>query len=390
MAITIHTSPVSYIPSDNPVIYTFSSNQTAEDNFVYLVQVYINDVLAANEFVSPDNGIYGRIDVSNYTSNACQTPTINSSIVSDAANYCNVRITVFERYGTPPSNELSASTTNINAFKAKMQDDDFIDWIGGGYIQYVKGTFFNFLTNHPDNLSVRQEGEQQRLMLINNLTNISIQIYLYDENGDEVNNDIYASGIGSAFNISILNVDPTTIIANTGLTTGDFTASSYYTVRLFVSDSGFGILRRIDIDRSIVYSTYQRIHYLSNWGAIESFTLGLISRESGTVESFGYKQGFGQWSGNAFIFTKDRGRDIDYAKTVDKKLRLTSDWIGQGLQNFLCDNLYPSPLVYQEVGALMVRRRMSSKTYDKKIHENDMIFLEEIMLDLPSYNSMVI
>jgi len=390
MAITIHNLPVSYTPSDNPVSYTFSSDKTAEDNFVYLVKVYINNDLIANEYVYPDNGIFGRIDVSNHTSNRCKTPAISNAFVSDAGNYCKVRITVVERYGAVPANYLSAIAPNIIAWKSRMDNNDYIDWIDGEYWKYVKGTSFKFLSNHPDNLSVRQEVEQQRLMLINNLDVINLEIRLYDLDGFEVSSEVYYSGIGSAFNISILNIDPATIIANTGLTIGDFSASSYYTVGLFVGVVGFGDLRRVDIDRSIVYSTYKRIHYLSTWGSIESFTLGLISRESGSVESFGYRRGLGVWNGSSFEFKKEQGIDIDYAKSVAKKLKLTSNWIVESLQNYLCDNLYSSPLVYIQEGDLMVRRRMSSKTYDKKIHENDMIFLEEITIDLPSYNSAVI
>ncbi len=90
MAISIHQTPDTYTPSDNPVVWTFSSDKTAEDNFVYLVEVYINNVQVATELVFPDSGIYGRFDASAYCSNAVGTPTISSDLVTDANNYAKL------------------------------------------------------------------------------------------------------------------------------------------------------------------------------------------------------------------------------------------------------------------------------------------------------------
>lgn len=386
MAVTFHTQPRGYTPSDNPVVWTFSSDMTAEDNFVYIVKVYINDVLVANDFVYPDNGIYARYDASNRTSSACGTPAISDDLFVDANNYCRVRITVVEKYGTPPVEEASNSASNITCFKARMNNDDFVDWFTNSN-NYIYGIPGRFLTNHPDFQKVRLD-EQMRLLIINNLNTLTDFKYeLFDADGVSIASTT-TTYVATSSRLVMCNVSPEAIIAGTSLTLANFEASSYMEVS---AASLAGILaHRIDIDKELVYSTYQRLHYLSNWGSIESFSFGLISRESGQVESFGYRSVFGEWDGEDYVFNKTQGLDMDYAKSAKKSLKLTSNWIGQDLQNYLCDNLYVSPLIYQERGDLMTRRKITSKTYDKKIHENDVIFLEEVTIALPTYNSMTV
>jgi len=51
MAVTFHDIPQKYAPSDNPVTYRFSSNQTAGANFSFLVETYINGAVVATDKV---------------------------------------------------------------------------------------------------------------------------------------------------------------------------------------------------------------------------------------------------------------------------------------------------------------------------------------------------
>ena len=120
MAITIHDTPQTYTPSDNPVVWTFSSNQTAQNNFAYLVDVYINDTLVAeSELIFPEDGIYARFDATNFASNNCDQPSlITGALVGNADNYCQVKIRVWEYYGTTPTKQASQTTSNIYAWKA--------------------------------------------------------------------------------------------------------------------------------------------------------------------------------------------------------------------------------------------------------------------------------
>jgi hypothetical protein len=45
MAVTIYDEPQLIAPAGNPLVFTFSSNQTAQDNFSFIVELYINSSL---------------------------------------------------------------------------------------------------------------------------------------------------------------------------------------------------------------------------------------------------------------------------------------------------------------------------------------------------------
>ena len=64
MAVTINSSPQLFTPSDNPIIWSFSSNATANTNFSYLVEVYVRGSLTGTHQIYPAVGIYSHIDVS--------------------------------------------------------------------------------------------------------------------------------------------------------------------------------------------------------------------------------------------------------------------------------------------------------------------------------------
>jgi len=383
MALTIHQTPDNYTPSDNPIIWTFSSDETTEPNFVYAVKVYINDTQVVTDLVFPTNGIYAYYDASWIASTNCQPPVISSDILADASNYCKVRITIVERYGVVVADGASLNASNITAWKARMLDDDFISWDS---TDYVYGSLAKFLNNYPSTPMVRETGEQIRLMFINNLTTVTnFKIELFDIDGEAIVDDV-VSLTATSFRIIVANLSPSVIIAETSITSTDFETAYYMEVSRGVDLEIF----RIDIDRSIVYPTYKRLHFLTQWGDIASWSFGLISRRSGSVESHGYRQGFGQWSGDQWVFDRSRGRDIDHAKTVTRQLKCVSDWLTEEQQNWMVLNLYGTPLVYEESGVNLIRRRVTNKTIEEKIQENDLLFLEEVTLDLSGYNSMTL
>lgn len=386
MSVTIHQTPASYTPSDNPVVWTFSSNQTAQPNFVYIVKVYINNVLVKNEMVFPENGIYAKYDASDWTSNACSLPTISADLVVDANNYCQVKITVVERYGVVPADGANAAASNVTAWKAKMTDDDFIDWdpadyIFGGAAKWI--TNFPYLQVSP---KVRSSGESIRLLMINDNANVTLGIKVYDATG------LIASGsygfVSAAYKFLIVNVSPEVIVGEAiGISQANFDNALYYTIE----DTPEMVAFRIDIDRSCVYDTYKRFHFVGNWGSVESYSFGLISRVSGKVSSFGYETAFGEWDGNQYEFNKEQGRNIDYAKIIDKTMVAESDWIKEVVQHWLVDNMYGNPVVYEESASnTLIRRKVMNSSFKHNLQLNDMLFLEKVEIGLPTMTSMIV
>ncbi len=393
MAVTIHNTPQAYTPSDNPVNWTFSSDMTDEDNFVFLVEIYVNDALVTNELVFPDNGINGRFDAKSYASNGCDSPRINNVIFQDALNYTKIKIKVIERYGDPVEDEASATSDNVYVWKARLDDDDFVVYDSDDYV--LPGADKKWLSNFPDGhfRMVKDFGEQQRVMAITNeTTGLSFGIRLYDSDANFI---VGALGIDvdEYWPITIFNFSPEQIVSFTAITQLQFEAAAYYTIEF--SDSLPDL--RINIDRGHVYEYNKRIHFLSEIGSIESFTFALISRPQGKIKSFGYRKGFGEWDNEDFNYSREQGRDIDYAKVSERKLVIESDWLMQEIQHWLHRNLFESPLVLEEAIATsgsysttLIRRKIMQTAWADKYNKNDTLFKEQITLGLPHKTSMIL
>ena len=395
MAVTIHNTPQSYTPSDNPVTWTFSSDETAQANFVFLVEVYINGVLKANELVFPESGINAHFDASAYASNACNIPVLSDSLMEDAANNAEINIKVIERYGDPVDDEASATSGVVTVFKARLDDDDFVDWQTGSvnYISDGVATGLNWLSNHPTSPSrmVKQEDESQRIMAITNEEVISFDVVLYDSDDNVIASDTSISLTPSP-KIAIFNISPAIIVADTSISAGNFDTCEYYTVETSFFDPEI-----IVIDRGIEYEYYRRIHFLSEIGSIESFTFALISRPTASIKSHGYRKSWGEWDGSDFNYTKTEGRDVDFAKVSERKLIIESDWLNQEVQHWLHRNLFESPAVWEETeagggnkGFHLRRRKIMQTAWADKYNKNDTLFKEQITLGLPHKTSMII
>ena len=391
MAVTIHDSPQDFTPSDNPINWTFSSDKTAEVNFSYLVEVYIGGVLTANELVFPTNGIYARFDGSSYASVNCGSPTISSNFIEDANNYNYISIKVIERYGDPIADEASATSSDVNFYKARLYNQDFVDYDATDYV-INPGVSKKWLSNFPGGYAgeirplVRREDEQLRMMVINNLANIAnLKIELFDSSDVSVSSWT-ATPTTSSNKITIFNFTPSVIVSSTTITQTNFDDSAY----MVVSAANYLDEYFIDLNDACEFSTAKRIHFLTEIGSVESLSFDLLSRISGKVKSFGYEKTFGQWNGDSFEYTKEQGQAVDFAKHSERMMTVESDWLQEDVQHWLGRNLIESPLIWIEENDSLYRRKISSTSWKDAYHENEMLFKEQITLILPSKTSMIL
>jgi hypothetical protein len=391
MAVTIHDSPQDFTPSDNPINWTFSSDQTAQLNFSYLVEVYIGGVLTANELVFPTNGIYSRFDGSSYASVNCSAPTILNNFIEDSNNYNFISIKVIERFGDPILDGASATSSDVNFYKAKLYNQDFVDYDSNNYV-INPGISKKWLTNFPGGYAgeirplVRRTDEQLRMMVINNQANVAnLKIELFDSIGVSVASWM-ATPVISSNKITIINFTPSVIVSSTTITQTNFDDSAY----MVVSSANYLDEFYIDLNDNCKFSTAKRIHFLSEIGSIESLSFDLLSRISGKVKSFGYEKTFGQWNGSSFDYTKEQGQAVDFAKHSERSMIVESDWLQEDVQHWLGRNLIESPLIWIEENDSLLRRKISSTSWKDAYHENEMLFKEQITLILPSKTSMIL
>lgn len=390
MAVTIHQTPDSYTPSDNPIVWVFSSDQTAQNNFYYLIKVFVNDTQVGEEVYFPESGIYARFDGSSYASNACNIPTISDDLLADANNYCELRITVVERYGDPVADGASSAASNIVAWKAKMNDEDFVNWSSSGYVYGDPGTF---LTSYPQTPAVRRDNEDFRLLFINGEQNITdFKVELFDNDDNSIVSDT-VNFTATSFQLLIVNVSPAAIIASgLAISSANFDQAAYYKVS---ANSLAGLTEyQIDINEETYYSTYKRVHFLAEWGNIDSYSFDLLSKEMGNIESWSYEKTWGEYDGNSYVFNIEQGRDIDYAKLRKPSMDIVSNWLDEDIYWYLNENLLGSPLFYlqdyEEEGNPLRRRKIMNTAYTNDIQENTQIFLLVLKVGLSPHRSMVI
>jgi len=121
VAVTINSSPHLFTPSDNPIIWSFSSDATANTNFSYLVEVYVSGSLTGTHQIYPEVGIYSHIDVSDIVKPMIGIPSINQlTILGNALNNREIYIIVKEYCGTTPTVHSTATSSTINVWKARL------------------------------------------------------------------------------------------------------------------------------------------------------------------------------------------------------------------------------------------------------------------------------
>lgn len=391
MAATVHQTPKLFTPSDNPIIWTFSSDQTAQVNFFYEVRVFVNGVEVSVENVAAENGINAKFDVSAWASNSCQRPELGDDTgYYPLNNNALFKIKITEFFGATPVAGATITTSEITAFKSRLEDQAFIDFDFTVYDTAIGG---KVLSEFPEGLSypkVRMNEQLRVAWTRDNAATPVLKIQVYDATDSEIAtaNTVAIPSLATTGPLFGLRLDPQNLIDLGLFVLADFDDATYYTFKFTGLDTN-----RVNIDRSCIYSKAKRVHFMSRIGAIESFTFSLISRISGKINHSGYQKQFGQWEGDQFVFDDAQGRDIDFATTTEKKIELTSDWLTEDEQNWLVNNCHTSPLAFIEEGVRfsdLKQRRITNTSFAEKIQENDMLFLEKITLQLPTITSATI
>jgi hypothetical protein len=382
MAITIYDEPQLIASAGNPLVFTFSSNQTAQPNFSFVVEVYIDGQLRLTQEVFRQFNTLGRIDVCEAVQSVVANPEITTAIEYNATNsMVEYYIKVYEKYGSTPTIQDDDTSATLLAFNGALE---YREWVNFNYDDYDpwQTNYAKFLTYFPrskralcgmeENFYLgyfEQTGAQTATLVVN----------LFDINGSNI-------AFGS-YNITesefvILNVGPQVIIDNTAINQVDFDDCYYYTVYVELTDIAtetFTIYMDLDCKR---YDTY-RLHWLNKFGSFDSFTFSLVSTEAANVQSYGYQRDPGVWDDTSYTYPLYAGQAINFAKTKTETLTLNSDWINQDIQQWLVKSLYDSPLVYleRENGTEFEPVKVTNSNYTLKQRRRDGLIQETVNID---------
>jgi hypothetical protein len=113
MAVTINNSPTTYTPSDNPIIWRFSSDETAQPNFRFIVEVYVNTLIYSTHDVFVERSNYAHFDASQVAQQVCEFVKPSMTEIAEENKIWQVMsIRVREYYGTPLSFGASATSAD--------------------------------------------------------------------------------------------------------------------------------------------------------------------------------------------------------------------------------------------------------------------------------------
>jgi hypothetical protein len=364
MAVTISQSPQAATPSDNPILWVFSSDQTAQANFKYRVTVYINSNVHSAHDIVPEFGIYAKFDASEIASALCSSAVLIAPYATiDAGNYLYVHIVVTEYYGTPATPQASATATQVLAFKARLSNNGFVQYNLNNYQQ--QSGLGRWLTQCPEHMV----GDDD-IMWLTCLTgggNKSLRTTLYDVGGNVVATNTTSTDSYSAIPLAQFQVDPNALMTRHGFTSGDIAQTHYYTV-----DFGTGsnwVRETIYIDRTCTDAAdVMRVYFLAHLGSLELFRFTKLRRDNMSIERNEYQAPFGNWSGTSFNFNMIDGEKKGYLSSYATQVSLASDWISEALQNWLAYNLLPSPIQLIRQGATAIIFRVKCTDGGTQIH----------------------
>lgn len=391
MAVTIHSSPQAFTPSDNPITWTFSSNQTAQPNFSYIVEIYINGVLDSRNRVFPRAGARAHIDVSEAVSRYVQPPvTDQTTVVSFQENHLPVYIVVRERYGATPAYQASATSGTIRAFKASLTNEGFVGFNYTDYYLFLSNPS-KFLTDSPNIIEIKRGGSYFLSILADNADSYEANFELFDENGSTITGADIAIVQTETYNFIQLNFKPSFLIAETlgVVTQTDFDNAAY--MEMWITSGGGDPITEVKRVYFVNGDCGANVHcvWLNRFGGFDCYTFTHNRIDSSNVESGAYEKQFGEWQGNNFVYDPNNSGVVQYTKTTRNKAQLVSGWIQQTEQQYLCRSMYNSVLCFIEETDFQ-RVTIEQTQYELQNDRFEEEFTEIVDIALPNIDKSVV
>lgn len=398
MAVSIYDEPQKYSTAGNPLMFTFDSTETGQPNFSFIVEVYINGSLHSTHQVFRQFNTLSKFDCSGILASTLSSPLIVDGTLTtfydSAIN--EYYIIVYEKYGTTPTTQDDQSSSTLYAFNGSLRHPDWIDFDYQNYNADTNNSTSSilFLTSWPRAKSYYC-GLEERVFLgiICDDTGMNLRVRIYNSSGSQIATDLVSVTLS---NFIVFDASPSTIIANTSITQGNFDAAAYYTIEARPTGggaySGASEAFRIDIDLECHRYETKRLHWLNKFGVWDSFTFTLVSVDSTNVESYGYQREKGVWDGTSYTYPRYQGENVTFAKRATDQLILNSDWISQEVQQWLVRSLYESPVVYleQETGTEFEPVNITNSSYQFKTRRRDGLIQEQITIQRTySYTSQL-
>lgn len=379
MAINISLQPAELTRSGNPMTYTFNSDQTNQDNFAFIVEVYKNGVIQSNHRVYPESGANGRIDISQIAEYELSKPLIPSALYVDASNYSDFHIVVKEFYGAVPVVGLSATSLVTTTWKAKTSDfynfyyPDFFPTPSGGLLL----TEFTETTLYPNELFF--------LYGLNMPSDPFVTLRYYEADGTiRYSND---TGVNQ-YDCTGVKLDY--LFLNSNYAGGAAWESIAYIEVVITNGLNYFNTYVINVKHISTCITPTRLHWLSKIGGIDSFSFTRPTREEQKTRAESYAISSGQWFGSNYGASESNLENATFQTTSETHITLESGFVNEDTQRLIYENLMTSPYVLVEWKDRLLRVGRSGMTVKFKHNKLDQLFNVMIKINIENFKSMIV
>lgn len=387
MAITLITVPLDIVSVYNPIIVTCSSDNTAQPNFKYIFQVFIDSVEKAKVKISPRPNGYGLFNAQRIAENYFA----NDFSLGDATNalFCtnqckDVEIRVGEEYGDPPVEYLNLDSCNATTITAAVKHSiasfgDETDYINLDLrtdmmmSELVTGGNKPFLTTSPREINLRIDDNYYLYALLNANNNPKkLRCLWYDEAGGLLGNNTKTLSLSADQGVARYGVGYKNIKA---WNAANLIGASYYTVQL-MNNSSVAISELFRFNITCSPSRFKeefRLHWLNPYGGFDAFNFQKAYHRNFNIQRSNYQKmlgemddGTGEWS-----YTPQQSGKVNFVNVAQETIKINSNWITEEESKWLFTLLKSTQVFIELDSTTYAPVIIREQNYDVKTYASD-------------------
>lgn len=379
MAITLEQEPSNYYPCFNGLYFVATSDNTGEERFRFIFDLYVDGTLAGRYLVPP------RPDFNNAIWNASKALQDNISYNIDQSttefanndnSFVKYRVKIGEQYISggvlTDFTDLTLSTEQYT-INAALNSTEILSYSASDYL--LNNSTSLFLTNKP---------RTERIEL-NQLS----WLYTIDSDGatfDSIEIERFNSAGASLGTTTILNpntggtdderfnrvgVGTKNLIDSQGASYLDNTSSYTVTAKDSLSAS-ISETMTFNIEGECRYGT-RRIHFLNKLGGFDAFNFNMKYNEIVNINRRTARKPIGTAALDSFTFSESDIEQQDYYIDYTRTFTIKSDWLTEAQSAWL-EELLTSPVIFEEIDGVLYSIKLTSNSYEVQRTLNRKVF----------------
>lgn len=393
MAVTVQQQPSGHHPVYNDSIYVVTSDKVSQDNFKYILDIYINfpSAIAHREAV-PADPVYGsgvfnpsRI-IENYVSGNFSYDTSGVAVCEDGAVVATLKFG--EEFG------LSSSGTTVYTNQVTVEIPyyngvfDYEDFVSYNYALYrSENASSKFLTNSPAYKKV-YTNENEYLYAINRTSGdiyyfevttydsglTPIGVYKIENTYQALTSDEHQMvRVAMGWNLNNIPLSQVTAAVGTFPIITSSVAGYYVRATNYAGSTTIGY-KYYTLDTDCDRFTRHRIHFLNKLGGYDSYTFTKKNSFVSKIDRSNYKSNLGQLnSANSYIYSASQRAITQFNTVIEDTITCKSDWLSSGDLLWL-EELVTSPDVYVERNGSAIPIVITNTSFNRQNGENERLF----------------